>query len=103
MSVPDYFALFISPAKLRQPMSYGSCSIPLKIQIINHSHRLCLFGVDDQLLADTVVSEDIPVAVEHTVLHRGLLSGFYTYLFVQARSGYVEAGKNDEKRKKVTE
>ena len=33
MSVPDYFALFISPAKLRQPMSYGSCSIPLKIQI----------------------------------------------------------------------
>ena len=40
VSVPAYFALLIFPGKLRQPMGYGSCSIPLKVQIINHSHRI---------------------------------------------------------------
>ena len=55
MSVPDYFALFISPAKLRQPMSYGSCSIPLKIQIINHSHRFRLILIYRQALVFRVI------------------------------------------------
>ena len=74
--------LFLS--QRRQPSSFlklvldGCYSHSTQVHIINHSHRLCLFGVDDHLLADTVVSEDIPIAVEHTVLHRGLLSGFYT-------------------------
>ena len=55
VSVPAYLALLIFPAKLRQPMSYGSCSIPLKVQIINHSHCLCLILIDRQALVLRVI------------------------------------------------
>lgn len=75
---PPFLSHRRQPSRFLKLVLDGCYPHSTQVHIINHSHRLCLFGVDDQLLADTVVSEDIPVAVEHTVLHRGLLSGFYT-------------------------
>ena len=75
---PPFLSQRRQPSRFLKFVLDGCYSHSTQVHIINHSHRLCLFGVDDHLLADTVVSEDIPIAVEHTVLHRGLLSGFYT-------------------------
>ena len=75
---PPFLSQRRQPSRFLKFVLDGCYSHSTQVHIINHSHRLCLFGVDDHLLADTVVSEDIPIAVEHTVLHRGLLSSFYT-------------------------
>ena len=48
-----------------------------QIQIIDHPHRFGLLWIDDEgVLIDTVISENVAVAVVNAVIHGGLLPGF---------------------------
>ena len=52
---------------------------PAQVHIINHPHSFSLFRVYNEcVFIYTIITKDIPVPVKDAIVHRGLLSGFYS-------------------------